>query len=508
MYGNVEELFNLLLSDPKAELDAQKRILEYGIENNYYELLAKLANHPNLHKSIDDKLAEHDAVAVRSAWIGREGRKAGEILKVLGKEKRVNVLLTILSNESIPESIFEKVLATSKSKKLAQSIFEKTNFSEELRLMAAKKLYELETGKVNINEQGSINGYDYAFSRFCENLISKSPKIAEYLRKSEILEARVSVGSFTETSFEEFENALIQFNSRLESLEKLANSEKSEKRSGRYYHNTTGNAKAMLVRAYASYMEAIVDNSAYNNAIQEKFLETFDLFANYSDSSYAKDELKECKKLLKVWKKTASAKFLEELESATNPKEIDDIVDRVNKMLHSNSERLSDAGRVKIANTLLANPLTSYNSIKVVASWLSWQDNLQDSFRLVGMEEIDRQLAFMLGIDYYDVDDFLDLTKDPKALLSRLITAFAKKENLSNYCEVENLLQSKHMTYELARNVPLSDLIRANLDKLNKGLLSEIRETITDDKQWSNFKTLSSEFNGSFSQLLELSKTL
>jgi hypothetical protein len=255
-------------------------------------------------------------------------------------------------------------------------------------------------------------------------------------------------------------------------------------------------------------MEAIVDNSAYNNAIQEKFLETFDLFANYSDSSYAKDELKECKKLLKVWKKTASAKFLEELESATNAKEIEDIVDRVNKMLQSNSERLSDAGRVKIASTLLANPLTPYNSIKFVASWLSWQDNLQDLFRLVGMEDIDRQLAFMLGIDYYDVDDFLGIAKDPKALLSRLITAFAKNENLSNYCEVENLLQSKYMTYDLARNVPLNEIIRADIETLNAGVISEIRETIADDKHWSNFKTLASEFNGSFAQLLELSKTL
>lgn len=508
MYGNVEDIFNLLLSDPTAGLDAQKRILEYGIENNYHELLAKLAVHPNLEKSIDDKLAELDAVVVRAAWIGREGRKPDEILMVLGKEKRVNVLLTILSNESIPESIFEKVLSSTKSKKLAQSILDKSNFSEELRLLAARRLFEIETSKVNISEQGSVNGFDYSLSRFCENLLTKSPKVEDFIRKSEILEALVSISSSAEVTLEEFEKSLALFKSRLENLDKLANGEKKEMVSGRYYHNTIGNAKAMLVRAYSSYVEGIVDNSSFNSAIEEKFQESYNLFANFSDSTYAKDELKECKKLFKVWKKTPSAKFLDEIEAATTSGEIEDIVSRVSKLLQNNSERLSNAGRVKIANNIFSNPLTSLGSIKIAASWLSWHDGLQDSFRKVGLEDTDRALAFMLGSDYYDVDNFLDLVNDPKTLLSRLITAFAKKANLSNYCEVENLLQSKHMTYDLARNVPLNEIIRADIETLNAGVISEIRETIADDKHWSNFKTLASEFNGSFAQLLELSKTL
>ena len=229
---------------------------------------------------------------------------------------------------------------------------------------------------------------------------------------------------------------------------------------------------------------------------------------NIAENHYEKSELAECKKLLTTWKKSPVQHFFQEVVRLDTTSEMDNIVNQISTVIDNNSELFSNGSRIKLAYLILSNKLTSLESIKKVASWLTWHDDSLLAMKEIGVDNTEKCVAFLLGLDFYDIDKYLAVLKYPEVALTSLIDGHVKTENLSRYSDISTFLRSDYLTYEVARSVPLNALLETKIPSISENLIKELSGTFVEDKQWANFKTLAPEFNGSLSQLLELCKAL
>ena len=509
MYGNIEDLFNLLLEDPNMGYDSQKRLYEYGFESKDYDLLTKLALHSNLDNSIDLLLSKIDAVSVRAAWVAKPGRSTEEILAMVSKEKRINVLTNLLSNPDIPEDIFKKVLQGTVSKKFAYTVFDNEALSSSLRLLASQKILDLEKAarKATLKDP-NFDGFDFGFTRICENILSKTPTILPILKTDNSLEAQVSIAAYSEIDLATFIFAQKIFTEKASHLVKATSELKKSGETSYYVKTDLANRKSNLIRGFTFYIEEIVKSTPFSKELDSEIKTLFSAIEKITDTHYEKSEVTECKKLLASWKKSPVQLFFQDLERLDTTKEMDEIVNQITFALDNDSQIFSNGTRIRLANLILASELTSLESIKKVASWLTWHDDSILAMKEIGVEKTEKCVSFLLGLDFYDVDKYLAVLKDPQLALSLLINGHVKTENLSRYSDISTFLRSDYLTYEVARTVPLNALLETKIASISENLIKDLNETFVEDKQWANFKTLAPEFNGSLSQLLELCKSL
>jgi len=509
MYGNIEDLFNLILEDPNMGYDSQKRLYEYGFERKDYDLLTKLALHSNLDDSIDLLLSKIDAVSVRAAWVAKPGRSTDEILAMISKEKRINVLTNLLSNPDIPEDIFKKVLQGTVSKKFAYTVFDNESLSSELRFLASKKIFDLEKAarKATLKDP-NFDGFDFGFTRICENILSKTPAILPTLKAEKNLEAQVSIAAYSEIDLATFIFAKEIFTEKAANLVKADAKLKKSGETSYYIKSDLSNRKSNLIRGFTFYIEEIVKSTPFCKELDSEIKTLFSAIEKITDNHYEKSEVAECKKLLTSWKKSPVQLFFQDLERLDTTKEMDETVDRITFVLDNDSQIFSNGTRIKLAKLILANDLTSLESIKKVASWLTWHDDSILAMKEIGVEKTEKCAAYLLGLDVYDIDKYLAVLKEPHNTLALLINGHVKTENLSRYSDISTFLRSEYLTYEVARTVPLHALLETNIASISENLIKDLNETFVEDKQWVNFKTLAPEFNGSLSQLLELCKSL
>lgn len=112
-HRTVNEFYSSLLANHAVTLDPrwQRRIVTYANANRRHHLLAGLLKRSDVDEAIVDELAGHRAAAVKSAWLARHVDDIDVITAAIDGETRGAVLASVVTEENLPDSVFDRIVA-------------------------------------------------------------------------------------------------------------------------------------------------------------------------------------------------------------------------------------------------------------------------------------------------------------------------------------------------------------------------------------------------------------
>jgi len=484
MSNAIGKVYATFLKKKEVDSTLQRHIYTYGNRSGDLNLLASLLTVSNLEPSLDQLLKEHPSAVVKAAWAGRPGRTIVEIENLVAKEKRIKVLTALAEREDTPAEVF-KVIAE-KSKGLGSLV------ALILNQVVDKSVKEKALlGLLSITNEGDINGVKIEDSNKVpfKEIISMNPELIELMAlntKSINLISELVQSDYLSPEVQKHILELVK-----KSIPIITNKPRG------HYDN--------LSLYHFNYINSIVSNMCEQGSMEE---------------SVGKEFTKILEKLIKDHKETKNNWYSNNFESAieeikntkSNPvinyKEAIGKVsstEELDKLIHD----LLEVGKSQRRNSRLAAgtiaAITSRYATPEQIFYLVSEDEQVSWWEYRGIIKVlnspEKIASIIARYSYLGVDDAFKHLNNPEAgILAMVKLVSSKGLHIS-----EDLLNSKYLTEDVAKHLPLRVLSNENLPLMVSDLLSNvIKDNLLSEEAWLTFETLGEEFEGSILELLNL----
>lgn len=488
MTSNLAGVFNLLLQQPTLAVEMQRRIAGHGIANRDYQLLARLAEHTDLHPEVDHLLRDVNSAVVKTAWVSRNGRKPEEIADLVLTEKRVKVLATLAQTVGMPETLYHRIVERSANRTVLNAVQGNDKLSLEVRKAAGRKLVEIAPA-VSYDD----NGLDPERYNVIRDAIRNTPQIVEDLLHSNDLYVLVAAAECTQLP-EDVQLRLVKLYEK------------------RYGDSLT---KSERFSYYSSPGQGLLDlasNLIEHGPVGDLAVATLDVMLTKLSMNTSQNWMTTRIQSTRDSLGRSGSQGIDALQARLAA--IDDI-DAMTTFVNE-TDQAYESGKLDYPDSLLrrtgvqiiGSSLATPQVITTVSGWFGWGDETSEAVAAAGRHDPARIAAVISGLHYVDIDEVLD-NVDCADEVMRLLVEESVKPSAERHHSMHSLLGSKHFKPEHIRLVPLGQLLQYQLqDDLRDVLLADLHAVFSDDEAWNSFMTLAEEFEGPVRDLITVCHSL
>ncbi len=472
MSNNISNFFKSVLQLHSVADHIQKRIFQYGIKNKDYVLLTELTKRNDLCLEIEEKLKNVQAVNVKVEWAKKPHRSEAELVDLVKNEKRVKVLSALASREDSPEAIYRAIASHGKGQAL-EAILLNNKIESDIKLLAAKR-YSESTRVNNLKASHHV-------------ILGNDPIVANEIAlhaKSLQLGLAALMSAKSNAKKESIENILTLFENYLKSFEKAD-----------YSQNYTA------INASDEITSAMSNSHYIDKDLIIKCKNIIKLCKSKIDkSSYYANKLDDHLAALKNIKINDKATIsLTELA-----KNVVTDIDKANLASLIAKQRTSVENSTYLA--IARNENYSADEIYDILSnaYLGWYGNRALLYS-INLLPADKAAALYLNSYQVGDDSIIEKYNNPHQLLCEAVKLSVLKNSIH-----PGLIKSKYMNKEIIKFLPLSIFI---YESIPTAITSEVMDYMIDnlgenESSWDTMTSLADQYDGSYYDLIELSKTL
>ena len=479
--STLKDLYLNLLESREVPLELQHRIFANAVANKDHALAVKLLNHPSLDQSVDDKLRDVEAAAVKAAWAARPGRSTAELTALVDAEKRANVLTALAERTDLPEEVYVAIAAKATGIKTLSALVSNSNAPSEARDRALAALLVPRTPSFE-PEHGLDTATVAAYSRTFQIAGGVASKHVEQADDMHLLAATAQSGiaipadrqvhltkSLLETFGEAAKTAPDAWNGLMAQMSGLA--------------RAIANTNPGLDKQAAAYLTEL--------------LGTFNPDPDRGQARNIAYAAKEIEEAVKRHSKIGSFP-LSDVESTDALKRL---MEGVKKAYNANELTARDL--TDLTNMVVKS---KYSTPELCAEACNWSWNRADSETITLTDDPAKQAA-IIGVShiYYGLDRILKRLKNPAAVLGAMIDQ--SKDGFDRHDRL--MLESKFLTEELLGRMPARAFFDAeNIERPRLYVQQRLLSELGTDEAWNMFETLSDDFAGSIDDLFNVAASL
>jgi hypothetical protein len=153
---------------------------------------------------------------------------------------------------------------------------------------------------------------------------------------------------------------------------------------------------------------------------------------------------------------------------------------------------------------VLGSPYATHANVQRTAGLLSWS-TVPRVLRNIDDPALQASVIIENAF-YFNLDSLLSSCKDPKATLKQLI----KQDDFDNRCTASEVMSSQYFDVDMIGMLPLSALAAADLSdpRFASVVETSLLNVFEHEDAAKNLETLADEYDGSFTELLEISQAL
>ncbi|MFM7088031.1 MAG: hypothetical protein ACKOW9_00645 [Candidatus Paceibacterota bacterium] len=451
--------------------NVQRRIYSYGIKSGESSVLARLCRVKNIDKDIDGLLKECDYADVRAAWCVSRKRSSGELIDLLTNEKRGKVILSVLERGDLSDKVVNLLVSNITGKKNLLKVIDSHTYSKRSRLAAGRRLLS-----TYVNELSDVKKLWFDSEYVMRLLSPLNVRALDLSDNPVVISSSTSDYCFTD---DEMDIILKYYLSGRDCCNNFSKGERD-------------------------VLAVVFDRLFENGVFLEKYAVNCLSKLNLIHQSCDKDgrACSEIIKLIDSLNDITSSGLVDAYHVLANGSK-----SAVNKRVRSlerlfnNGYTVSQSMSSKLGIAVMANENCDVKDVERVSDWFSYHY----SDKAIKEVKDPKKVAYYLYHYYYsDGDKVLNKLSNRDSVLKELIEICREEGQVPDF-----LSDLSWFSTECALKLPLNVFFSSVFNKnLVKGLLSEVEKVCVDDSSWEAFVTLSDEFEGSGSELLNACRNL
>jgi hypothetical protein len=480
MPNKLDRIMNLILKNQKLSNTFQKRVLEYGIKEKNYQLLADLAKREDIDLDILNRLDQINSYIVKIALLGRNNLTEEYIINSLNKETRVKVLSSLAESDQLSDNVYKAIAKISDNKKVLSNILLNKKVTEDVRNLASQKL---------IKRFKNRNDIDVDFLNELRFIYDNNKNIIKFLESDSSLTVALFLSQKIELTEEKQYNFVSKYiNYLTPDISKTTYS---------YYDNP--------VEKFIDLVNGLINNGAIYHSVYNLLDPIFEIVKK-NCSGYQLQKVNDIQSEAFRAQPNGIEQYNSLIKSLEDPSNLDNIINEVETQRVTKNLPFPEKKLTLLANHLIKLDYVTDSALKFIDDISGYRGSFVDKLNKCKSANDYKRLARIYAyIRSINLSDVLNLVDD-KDLLFKEILMLSESIQSTKFHE---LIGSEHFKEEYLNHFPIKVISKIHEnDQFISSITNILSEIFENQSYYENLEILLEDFDGSLGGLVNTAKII